>query len=152
MGDTVARAASDTGAPLPASEPGEQDRSRHGLGIAAGALVALVLAEALYYAHLGAGLVLDDWRLADNTVVYGVGNTLRGGHDSVSRPVAWLWFNGLYWVADSSPGRLLVVVTVLNAAVAVLLLVVFWRLLPKRLAVAVAVVWVLVPTHTALTV
>ena len=153
MGDTVARAGSDGEATRkeatdPAGPPGGPAR----LGPAAIALVALVLAKAGYFAYLGAGLVLDDWRLADNTVVYGIGDTLHGGHDSVSRPVAWLWFNSLYAVADSSPGRLLAAVTVLNAAVAVLLLVVFSRLLPRRLALAVAAVWVLLPTHTALSV
>lgn len=137
-------------APAPASAT--RDRTRGGLLAPVVVLVALVLAKAAYYAHLGAGLVLDDWRLADNTLVYGIGNTLHGGHDSVSRPVAWLWFNGLYAVSGASALRLLVVVTLLNVAVALLLLAVFDRLLPRMMAVAVAVVWVLLPTHTALTV
>lgn len=137
-------------APRPGSEAaGSPEPSRR---VAVGVLVGLVLAKATYYAVLGPALILDDWRLINNTQVYGVMHTLHGGGDSVSRPVAWLWFNLVYALAGSSPMRLLVVVTLLNVAIVVLLYLLLARYLPPALGFWVAAVWVVLPIHTALSV
>ena len=118
-------------------------------------LVALVLVKAGYYAIVGPALILDDWRLLNKTEVNGYFHTLDGGYDAVSsvgRPVAWLWFNLVYAVAGDSAMRLLVIVTVLNLAIVVLLYLVLSRLVSRSAAFWVTAVWILLPTHTALSV
>lgn len=115
-------------------------------------IVALVVLKGAYYARRGPALILDDWHLIYNTQLYGVGHTLEGTGDAVSRPVAWVWFNLVYALAGSSPMRLLVIVTLLNIAIVILLYLLLDRLTTRTVAFWVTAVWVLLPIHTALSV
>ncbi len=117
-------------------------------------LVGLVLGVAGWYAWLGAGLLLDDWRLISDTQQYGTFHSLRHTDPGIriSRPVAWVLYNVVYRLAGTSAVRLLVMVTLLNLAVVVLLYLVLARLVTRSSAFLVTAVWVLLPTHAALTV
>lgn len=117
-------------------------------------LAGLVLVVAGWYAWLGAGLFLDDWRLISDTQQYGTFHSLRHTDPGIriSRPVAWVLYNVVYRLAGASALRLLVMVTVLNLVVVVLLYLVMARIVTRSSAFLVTAVWVLLPTHAALTV
>lgn len=114
-------------------------------------LAGLTVARALVYALLGVNLVLDDWTLASNAELHGFGGVVPDGQDlDAARPGAWLAFTLLYGTVGAHPLALLVVVTAVNVAVAGALLVALDRFLDRRTAVLVALLWVLLPTHTTL--
>lgn len=162
-GSSVGVESNDDVEPATGFEPGDQPDETESRGgrllpspgrpaVAIGVLVALVLAKALYYARIGPALILDDWRLIYNTQLFGVMHTLEGSGDAASRPVAWVWFNVVYAIAGSSPMRLLVFVTLLNVAIVVLLYRVLTRTTTPQIAVWVTGAWIVLPTHTALSV
>lgn len=114
-------------------------------------LAGLTVARALVYALLGVNLVLDDWTLASNAELHGFGGVVPDGQElDVARPGAWLVFTLLYGTVGAHPLVLLVAVTLINVAVAGALLVALDRFLARRTAVVVALLWVLLPTHTTL--
>lgn len=117
------------------------------------AVVGLVLARAAFYAVKGAGFFQDDFHFVHDTRVFGWFGSVQGAHKLESRPGMWLHFNVLYGVAGDHPLVLFLLVTLLNAAAAVLLYVLLVRVLPvRRAALAVALVWVALPNHTTITV
>lgn len=120
-------------------------------GRAAALLLGAVLARAGIYLVQGVHLVHDDWGLVGHQRFLGVVETSSQSLWAASRPVQWLTFTAVYGVGGESPVALLAIVTLLNAAVALLLWRTAARFLDDRAALAVALVWVLLPNHTTLT-
>ena len=119
-------------------------------GWSIGGLVALVVARAVVHAWQGAHLVLDDWTPA----YYGRADFWGAvsGDLRTSRPGAWLSLTVVHGLADGRPLVLLGVLTALNAVFVVLVFLLADRFLPRAAAVAVPAVWVLMASHTSLTV
>ena len=115
-----------------------------------GAISALVLARAALYLHLGVRHVLDDYDLLYLSDRFGVAGFItdywRG------RPVAGVVDALLFQGVGSHPLVLFAIVTVLNLAAALLLLVVLRRFVSLRTAGFVTALWVLSANHTSLTV
>lgn len=133
-----------------ADDPVRDDERRPRTPWAIGGLVALVVARAVVHASQGAHLVLDDWSLA----YYGRADfweALDSGFRT-SRPGAWLSLTVVHGLADGRPLVLLGVLTVLNAVFVVLLYLLADRYVPRAAAIAVPAVWVLMASHTSLTV
>lgn len=132
-------------APKPAREPRGPRLDRAALpylGIA-----AVPFAVAGVFLAMGAGYVLDDWYLRANAHFDGVLAT--GGDHAGQRPGAVpLW--GLVfgpWGGRPVPAVLLNAVAGSTFAVCVALL--LRRVMPQPVAVAVALVWAFLPTHTS---
>ncbi len=116
--------------------------------LAAGVLAALVGARAAVYLALGPGFVSDDWSLAGAELLDG-----RQGHFILaSRPGSWVVFTAVFRLAGLHPVALFAVVSVLYLAVVLALYAVLTRFVLPTTALAVAAVWVLLPTHTTITV
>lgn len=113
---------------------------------AVGALAALVLARAAWYAVQGVGFVLDDWSLAG----YRHFNGAMTRPMLESRPGTWASLTALYAIADTHPLVLFALVTALYLLATVLLYLLLGRYLSPLVAVAVAAVWVLVPNHNTI--
>lgn len=120
-------------------------------GRAAALLLGAVLARAGIYLVQGVHLVHDDWGLVGHQRFLGVLETSSQSLWEASRPVQWLTFTAVYGLGGESPVALLAIVTLLNAAVALLLWRTAARFVDDRAALAVALVWVLLPNHTTLT-
>src|SRR5689334_14120179 len=105
---------------------------------AVGALAALVLARAAWYAVQGVGFVLDDWSLAG----YRHFNGTMTEPMFESRPGTWASLTALYAIADTHPLVLFALVTALYLLATVLLYLLLGRYLSPLMAVAVAAVWV----------
>lgn len=116
-------------------------------------LALLVGARFLVHALQGPNLVLDDLTLSYFAQEEPFGHVVPSGQDlSTTRPGAWLTFTLLHEVGRGHPMVLLWLITLLNLAVAWALLLVVRRFLPDRAALWVAALWVVLPTHTTLTV
>jgi hypothetical protein len=116
------------------------------------ALAGLVVLRAAVHVWQGTNLVLDDWVLAGNAERFGfdvvpVGQDLTG-----ARPGAWATFTVLYGVIGAHPLALFAVVTVINVLIVWVLYAVASRFLSVPTAACVAALWVVLPTHTTLTV
>jgi len=116
-------------------------------------LAAAVLVRASVLVVMGTNLVLDDLTLASNAERFGIPNVVPRGQDLASaRPGAWLTFTALYGVIGAHPLVLFGVITLVNVAIAWATYLVVARFLVPRQAACVALLWVLLPTHTTLTV
>jgi len=113
----------------------------------------LVLGRFVVHALQGTNLVLDDLTLSYYAERGGFWEVVPSGQDlHLARPGAWLTFTLLYGLVGAHPLVLFVVVTLLNLLVAWLLLLVLRRIVADRTALWVAALWVVLPTHTTLTV
>ena len=111
-------------------------------------LASLVVARAAVYVALGPGFVSDDWSLA--------GAELLDGHQGrfilESRPGSWAVFTVVYRLAGLHPVALFAIVSVLYLGVVLALYALLTRFVLPATALVVAAVWVLLPTHTTITV
>ena len=113
---------------------------------AVGALAALVLGRAAWYAVQGVNFVLDDWSLAG----YRHFNGAMTRPMLESRPGTWASLTAIYTAADTHPLVLFGIVTALYLAATVLLYLLLGRYLSPLVAVAVAAVWVVLPNHNTI--
>lgn len=115
-----------------------------------GAISGLVLARAALFVHLGVRHVLDDYDLLYLSDRFGtarfIGDYWRG------RPVAGVVDAALFGGVGSRPLVLFAIVTVLNLAAALLLLLVLRRFVALHTAGFVTALWVITANHTSLTV
>ena len=118
----------------------------------AGILVGLVLLRALVYAAQGAGYVMDDWAIAGHRLMHGPLHTAATPLLEHPRPGLWLTYSTAYGLAGDHPLVMFAIVTVVNVAVVVLLWRTLSRFVSTTTAFLVAAVWVVLPTHNALTV
>jgi hypothetical protein len=115
-------------------------------------LAVLVLVRFLVLALQGTNLILDDIALTSLTERGGFGSTVPSGQDlDVTRPGAWLTFTLVFGAFAGHPLLLVGFVTLVNVGVAWALLVLLRHFLADRTALWVAVLWVVLPTHTTLT-
>lgn len=136
-------------APRPRTAP-SRPRSPEAAGLSrpttAAVLGGLVLARALVYVALGPGFVSDDWSLAGAMHLDG-----HQGHFILeSRPGSYLVFTAVFGIGGVHPVVVFAVVTALYLAVVLLLHALLQRFLAPATALAVAAVWVLLPTHTTI--
>lgn len=115
------------------------------------ALVGVALLKGGFVAFSGTNLLLDDWSILNHGRLFGAFDALDPAFRE-SRPGAWLALVLLYGVCGPHPLALLTVVTVVNALTVVLLYLVLARFLSPPGPFLVAVLWLLLPTHTSLTV
>jgi hypothetical protein len=113
------------------------------------ALVVLVVALAVPYALSGPRLILDDWFFLRNAHFDGAFSA-GGARQLAGRPGSWLLYAFQFGVVGRRPMALYALQTAANAAVAVALFAAARRFVSRRLALAVAVVWVLLPNHASL--
>lgn len=111
--------------------------------------MAVAIALAIPYAVLGPNFLLDDWwtlyfREQDGVVWSGGRGQLR------ARPGAWLVFLVQYGLIGAHPLLLYLLQTLVVAAVAVLIFVAARRHTKSGVAGAIALTWVLLPTHSTL--
>ena len=111
-------------------------------------LVGLVLARAAVYVALGPGFVSDDWSLAGAMHLDGH----QGRFILDSRPGSWLVFTTVYGIGRMHPVVVFLLVTALYLGVVLLLHGLLRRFVLPTTALAVTAVWVLLPTHTTITV
>lgn len=112
--------------------------------------LVLVLAGAgptVVWALSGGDLITDDWPLTAGVRFGGFWPTLVEYVDFLGRPLSALAFCIQYAAFGSHPLGLFLVLAALNAVVALLVLAVAERLLPRRLAVTTAVVWAVLPNR-----
>ncbi|MBX3286872.1 MAG: hypothetical protein KF703_16105 [Actinobacteria bacterium] len=124
-----------------------EDR-RQTLAVAAAATVACVLVS-LPFLLAGPGFYLDDWR---NLARLDTVGWLRSAEASrfASRPGAWGVEMVLYPTLRDHAGAWVVVLALLNAATATVLYLLLRRFTPHRWAVAVVLLWILLPNHSSL--
>jgi hypothetical protein len=111
-------------------------------------LTGAVAANVMILLVRGAGFVLDDWFVLRNARFGGAwhaAGTLQGAARPGSYPIFALVFGG--FGLHPLPGFLLL--AALNSATAVLTFHVLDRLVPRWQAALVALLWVVLPTHTA---
>lgn len=132
--------------PDDAEAPGSLARRLARTGPAIGALAALVLARAAWYAVQGVDFVLDDWSLAGYRHFNGAMTDVM----LESRPGTWASLTALYAVADTHPLVLFGLVTALYLAATALLFLLARRFLDPLTALAVAAVWVVLPNHNTI--
>lgn len=115
------------------------------LGYAAVACVPLVVAAA--FLSMGAGYVLDDWFFRANAHFDGI---LSVGAGTASRPGAWPLWALVFgpWGGDPTPSILLMAAA--NATFSVCLALLLREVVPEPIALAVALTWAFLPTHTSL--
>ena len=112
------------------------------------ALAAVPLVVAAAFLALGAGYVLDDWFFRANARFDGTWSV--AGPHAGQRPGAvplWALVFGP-WAGHPVPSVLLAAAA--NSLFAVCLAVLLRRVLPERLALAVAFAWAILPSHTSL--
>lgn len=114
--------------------------------VALGALAALVLGRAGWYAVQGVDFVLDDWSLAG----YRHFNGAMTEPMLESRPGTWASLTAIYAIADTHPLVLFGVITALYLAATVLLYLLIGRYLSPLVAIAVAAAWVVLPNHNTI--
>jgi hypothetical protein len=112
-------------------------------------LVAVVLVLALPYGLRGPGYLREDWEPLRIAAFDGWW-AAAGGRVALSRPVSGVLFAVLFGLVGAHPLVVFSVLTAVNACVAVLIFLVAREVLPRRPALVIAVVWTLLPTHTAL--
>ncbi|MEZ5180232.1 MAG: hypothetical protein R2746_18630, partial [Acidimicrobiales bacterium] len=97
----------------------------------------------------GPGFYLDDWR---NLARLDTVGWLRSAEASrfASRPGAWGVEMVLYPTLRDHAGAWVVVLALLNAATATVLYLLLRRFTPHRWAVAVVLLWILLPNHSSL--
>lgn len=117
------------------------------VGVLVAALVVVVVA--VPYAVLGPGFIVDDWRFLNRRELYGPLGA-AGEPKLMSRPGSWATVNLLHGVVGPRPLAVYAVQTALNAGVAVALYLVGRRFVAPGTALALAVVWAILPNHTAL--
>lgn len=115
----------------------------------AGGLLALCFVRVVPYLLAGPGFFLDDWR---NLARLDTVGWMRAAEASkfASRPGAWSVETVLYTVLRDHPVWWVLALVVLSAATAMALFVTLRRFVPRHWALAVVVVWVLLPNHTSL--
>ena len=127
--------------------PTEQAPARP-FSVWAAPLVGLCLVVQSWYLIEGAGFVLDDWYFLRNATLDGALHV--AGPSGGDRPVGAAVWAVLFGGIGSHPAPILLLMGLGNGIAAVLL----WRLLsrffPARLALATAVIWIILPTHTSL--
>lgn len=109
-------------------------------------LGGLVLARAMVYVALGPGFVSDDWSLAGAMHLDGH----QGRFILESRPGSWAVFTAVYGIGGLHPVAVFALVTLLYLAVVLALHALLRRFVAPATALAVAAVWVLLPTHTTI--
>lgn len=117
------------------------------VGVLVAALVVVVVA--VPYAALGPGFIVDDWRFLNRRELYGPLGA-AGEPKLMSRPGSWATVNLLHGVVGPRPLAVYAAQTALNAGVAVALYLVGRRFVAPGTALALAVVWAILPNHTAL--
>jgi hypothetical protein len=124
-----------------------QDRRRVGFELVA--VASLAAAAGLPYALRGPGFLLDDWVWLRNRRFGGLLAT-GGGWQVAARPGAWLIDTLQFGAIGAHPLPLYLLQLALNVCVAVAIVQVL-RPFVGRLAIAVALMWVLLPNHSSLT-
>lgn len=135
----------------PRPSPSEPGPGPTGAGTTRGAGVALaglVLARAAVFLALGPGFVSDDWSLAGAMHLDGH----QGRFILESRPGSWAVFTAVYGIAGLHPVAVFVLVTALYLTVVLALRALLVRFLAPATALIVTAVWVVLPTHTTITV
>ncbi|MEY2478022.1 MAG: hypothetical protein QOG87_3337 [Actinomycetota bacterium] len=112
-------------------------------------LVGVVLVLAVPYGLRGPGYLREDWEPLRNAAFDGWW-AAAGGRVALSRPVSGVVFAVLFGLVGAHPLVVFAVLTAANAVVAVLIFLVAREVLPRRPALVTALVWTLLPTHTAL--
>jgi hypothetical protein len=108
----------------------------------------MVGARALVYLVFGPGFVSDDWSLAGAQLLDG----RQGDFILDSRPGSWAVFTVVFRLAGLHPVALFAIVTALYLAVVLAFYALLTRFVLPTTALIVAAVWVLLPTHTTITV
>ena len=111
-------------------------------------LVGLVVARAVVHLALGPGFVGDDWSLAGAMQLDGH----QGRFILESRPGTYLVFTTVYGIGRMHPVVVFLQVTALYLLVVLLLHALLRRFVRPSTALAVTAVWVILPTHTTITV
>lgn len=112
------------------------------------ALACVPFAVAIAFMMLGAGYVLDDWFFRSTAQFDGTLSV--GGPHAGQRPAAvLLWAIVFDWWAGHPLPSLLLMATA-NSVFAVCLALLLRRVLREHIAIAVALVWALLPAHTSL--
>ena len=109
-------------------------------------LVGLVLARAAVYVALGPGFIGDDWSLAGAMHLDGH----QGRFILESRPGSYLVFTAVYGIGGVHPVAVFALVTALYLGVVLALHALLRRFFEPATALAIAAVWVLLPTHTTI--
>ena len=115
-----------------------------GFGLALASFVA-VLPDLLG----GPGFYLDDWRNLSRIETVGWLRSAEAGKFA-SRPGAWSVETVLYPLLRSHATAWLIVLVLLNTAAAFALCLLLRRFMPDRVAIAVILVWILLPNRTSL--
>lgn len=111
-------------------------------------LACVPFAVASAFMVLGAGYVLDDWFFRSTAQFDGTLSV--GGPHAGQRPAAVLLWAVVFdwWAGHPLPSLLLMAAA--NSVFAVCLALLLRRVLPERIAIAVALAWALLPAHTSL--
>ncbi len=115
----------------------------------AGLFTVACLLISLPYLLAGPGFFLDDWR---NLARLDTVGWMRSGEASrfASRPGAWAVEMVLYPTLRDHAGAWVVVMAAINAATSTALYLLLRRFTTEALAVAVVLVWILLPNHSSL--
>lgn len=113
------------------------------------ALLLVALGIASGYLLLGVGPVMDDW-YALNNVHFGGVWAAAGDDQIAARPVASLAYSVIFGWSGRSVVPALLLMAALNAGTAVLLRRLLLRVAPPHVAALAALLWVWLPTTTAL--
>lgn len=111
-------------------------------------LMALTLLNALVLLHHGAGFVLDDWFSLRNAHFDGAW-AAAGSAEGAARPGAVVVFALVFGAFGLHPLPGIVLLAVVNGVTAALTYRLLRRFVARYLAVLSALLWVLLPTHTA---
>lgn len=133
--------------PTPAAPPSPNTTPPNPtLRVAVLVLAGLVAVRAAVYLALGPGFVSDDWSLAGAMHLDGH----QGRFILESRPGSYLVFTAVFGIGGVHPVAVFAVVTALYLGVVLALHALLRRFLAPVTALAVAAVWVLLPTHTTI--
>ncbi|MGQ0521719.1 MAG: hypothetical protein ACT4PX_11295, partial [Actinomycetota bacterium] len=111
-------------------------------------LLGLCLAAQTWYLARGAGFVLDDWYFLRNATLDGAIHV--AGPSGGDRPVGAAVWAVLFGGIGRHPAPILLLMGVGNGVSAILFARLLSSFLPARLALAAAVAWAVLPTHSAL--
>ena len=123
-------------------------RPEPSLRLAVLVLGGLVLARAALYVLLGPGFIGDDWSLAGAMHLDGH----QGRFILESRPGTYLVFTAVYGIGTTHPVGVFAMVTALYLGVVLALHALLRRFLAPVTALAITAVWVVLPTHTTISV
>jgi hypothetical protein len=112
------------------------------------ALAVITAAVYLPYLVRGTGFVQDDWYALGNAHFYGAFHA-AGPSQETARPGAWLVYAALFGGAGAHPLVHLLLLEALDLAAGVLLYRLVRRFLSGGIAAATAVIWLVLPNHTA---